>query len=328
MRMRASCRSIWTRCATAPGVIAVLTAADIPGENNCGPVLHDDPILADGEVQYLGQPVFAVIAETSRSGAPRRRAREKRRRGALRTARSRAHAARSEGAQAVRAAAAASAARRPGREDRGGAASASQATFEVGGQEQFYLEGQIAYAVPKEHGRHARLQLDAASERDAAGRRAHARLAAHNVVCECRRMGGGFGGKESQSALFACVAALAAQLLRRPVKLRADRDDDFMITGKRHDAVYEYEAGFDDDGRIARRARRNRVARGLFGGSVGRGRDARRLPLRQRVLPVRRRYRRAVLQDQHAVEHRVSRLRRSARRARDGSDARRASRIG
>ncbi len=72
----------------------------------------------------------------------------------------------------------------------------------------------------------------------------------HSVVCECRRMGGGFGGKESQSALFACVAALAAHALRRPVKLRADRDDDFMITGKRHDAVYEYEAGFDDSGRI------------------------------------------------------------------------------
>jgi xanthine dehydrogenase large subunit len=74
---------------------------------------------------------------------------------------------------------------------------------------------------------------------------------AHNVVCECRRMGGGFGGKESQSALFACVAALAAKRLRRPVKLRADRDDDFMITGKRHDAVYSYEAGFDDEGRLA-----------------------------------------------------------------------------
>ena len=73
----------------------------------------------------------------------------------------------------------------------------------------------------------------------------------HNVMCECRRMGGGFGGKESQSAVFACVAALAAHKLHRPVKLRADRDDDFMITGKRHDAVYTYEAGFDDDGRLA-----------------------------------------------------------------------------
>src|SRR5439155_18134621 len=73
---------------------------------------------------------------------------------------------------------------------------------------------------------------------------------AKDIVVECRRMGGGFGGKESQPGLFACVAALLAQKTRRPVKLRADRDDDMMITGKRHDFVTEYEVGFDDDGRI------------------------------------------------------------------------------
>src|SRR3546814_16939135 len=72
----------------------------------------------------------------------------------------------------------------------------------------------------------------------------------HQVQVECRRMGGGFGGKESQSALFACVSAICAVRLRRPVKLRLDRDDDFMITGKRHGFYYEYDVGFDDDGRI------------------------------------------------------------------------------
>src|SRR3546814_7616737 len=72
----------------------------------------------------------------------------------------------------------------------------------------------------------------------------------HQVQVECRRMGGGFGGKESQSALFACVSAICAVRLRRPVKLRLDRDDDFMITGKRHGFYYEYAVGFDDDGRI------------------------------------------------------------------------------
>src|SRR3546814_7164099 len=71
----------------------------------------------------------------------------------------------------------------------------------------------------------------------------------HQVQVECRRMGGGFGGKESQSALFACVSAICAVRLRRPVKLRLDRDDDFMITGKRHGFYYEYDVGFDDDGR-------------------------------------------------------------------------------
>ncbi len=107
-------------------------------------------------------------------------------------------------------------------------------------------------------------QFDAASERNAAGRRAHARLARAHRGGECRRMGGGFGGKESQSALFACVAALAAKLLRRPVKLRADHDDDFMITGKRHDAIYEYEAGFGNSGRILGARVEIGVARGLF----------------------------------------------------------------
>ena len=78
-------------------------------------------------------------------------------------------------------------------------------------------------------------------------------LHAHQVQVECRRMGGGFGGKESQSALFACVAAIAASKLGRPVKLRLDRDDDFLITGRRHCFQYDYEVGYDDDGRIARR---------------------------------------------------------------------------
>ncbi len=75
-------------------------------------------------------------------------------------------------------------------------------------------------------------------------------VAAHAVLVECRRMGGGFGGKESQSALFACVAAVAAHRLQRPVKLRLDRDDDFMITGRRHGFEFDYEVGFDDAGRI------------------------------------------------------------------------------
>jgi xanthine dehydrogenase large subunit len=75
-------------------------------------------------------------------------------------------------------------------------------------------------------------------------------LHSHHVSVECRRMGGGFGGKESQSALWAAGAALAAARLRRPVKLRADRDDDMLVTGKRHCFDYDYEAGFDEDGRI------------------------------------------------------------------------------
>ena len=125
-----------------------------------------------------------------------------------------------------------------------------KSTFDLGGQEQFYLEGQISYAIPKEDGAvHVHCSTQHPSEMQHLV--AHALgVHSHMVHVECRRMGGGFGGKESQSALFACVASVAATRLRRPVKLRLDRDDDFMITGRRHCFWFEYEVGYDDDGRI------------------------------------------------------------------------------
>jgi xanthine dehydrogenase large subunit len=233
----------------APGVVAVLQAADIPGENNCGPVLHDDPILADDLVQYLGQPVFAVVAtsyELARRAAALAKSDD---------------VVRYEPLEPVLTVAEARARRHyvlpPQRLTRGSPGARIAAAphrlageFEVGGQEQFYLEGQAAYAIPTEHnGVHVYSSTQHPSEMQAVV--AHMLgQSAHSVVCECRRMGGGFGGKESQSAVFACVAALACARLRRPVKLRVDRDDDFLITGKRHDALYRYEAGYDDDGRI------------------------------------------------------------------------------
>ena len=244
-----------------PGVVAVLSAGDIPGSNDCGSIVHDDPILCDGEIRYLGQPVFAVVART-RDDARRAAARAKDVNGgeaaaALLTPRAAQaqgayvvppmHLVRSAGlgdevdnAQAeaaVRAAIAAAPHRLKG-------------SFDVGGQEQFYLEGQISYAIPKEGGgMHVHCSTQHPTEMQHMV--AHAlHLQANEVHVECRRMGGGFGGKESQSGLFACVAAVAANLLRRPVKLRLDRDDDFMVTGRRHCFWYEYEVGHDDEGRI------------------------------------------------------------------------------
>src|SRR5262249_17985387 len=119
----------------------------------------------------------------------------------------------------------------------------------VGGQEQFYLEGQIAYAAPKEDGcMHVWCSTQHPTEMQNVV--AHALGRDFNqVTVEMRRMGGGFGGKESQSAIFCCIAALCANKTKRAVKMRADRDDDFMITGKRHCCHYEYEIGFDDHGR-------------------------------------------------------------------------------
>ena len=122
--------------------------------------------------------------------------------------------------------------------------------LEVGGQEHFYLEGQVAYALPLEQDQwwiYSSTQHPGEVQHWVA----HALgLENHAVTVECRRMGGGFGGKETQAGHLAVWAALAARKFRRPVKLRLDRDDDFMVTGKRHPFAYDYEVGFDDSGRI------------------------------------------------------------------------------
>ena len=234
-----------------PGVVAVLTAADIPGANDCGPILHDDPILADGELRYLGQPVFAVIA-TTRDAARRAAARAK----AVLKVEALPPILTPEAAHAAGAYVLPPMHLVRSTRDGGARAAIDAAphrlkdTLSVGGQEQFYLEGQISYAIPKED-RGLLLHCSTQHPSEMQHLVAHAlQLNSHHVQVECRRMGGGFGGKESQSALFACVAAVAAQKLRRPVKLRVDRDDDFLITGRRHCFWYEYEVGYDDEGRI------------------------------------------------------------------------------
>ncbi|WP_118181052.1 xanthine dehydrogenase molybdopterin binding subunit [Paraburkholderia phosphatilytica] len=228
-----------------PGVVAVLTADDIPGVNDCGPIIHDDPILADGIVQYVGQPMFVVVA-TSHDAA--------------RLAARRAEVVFEE-LPAVLTPQQARAAEQyvlpPMKLARGdaGAKIARAVHHEagemtLGGQEQFYLEGQIAYAVPKDDdGMHVWCSTQHPSEMQHLV--AHVLgVSSHNVLVECRRMGGGFGGKESQSGIFACCAALAAWKLLCPVKLRPDRDDDMMITGKRHNFHYKYAVGYADDGVI------------------------------------------------------------------------------
>ncbi len=233
-----------------PGVVDVFSAGAITGANDCGPLVHDDPILA-GEagatLRYLGQPVFVVVAR-SRDAARRAAARAK-------------DVIRAEPRPAVLDAPAAHALGQyvvpPMHLNRGNARQAIDnaphrltTQFVVGGQEQFYLEGQIAYAMPSEQGG-IKVWCSTQHPSEMQHLVAHATgRAAHAVQVEGRRMGGGFGGKESQSALFACVAAVAADRLQRPVKLRLDRDDDFMVTGRRHGFHFEIEAGHDDEGRI------------------------------------------------------------------------------
>ena len=236
------------RLCAESGVTEIYTAADIPGINDVGPIVHgDDPILADGVVHYLGQPMFAVIA------ADRRVARRVAARAkefvtieplpALLSARE-AHAAAAyvvPPMHLARGDAKAAIAKAPHR---------FKDTLSVGGQEQFYLEGQISYAIPLED---ETMLVHCSTQHPSEMQHAVAHmlgLRANQVQVQCRRMGGGFGGKESQSALFACVAALAAKQLNRPVKLRADRDDDFMITGRRHGFEYDFDVGYDDQGRV------------------------------------------------------------------------------
>jgi xanthine dehydrogenase large subunit len=234
-----------------PGVVDVIAAEHIPGENQCGPIVHDDPILADGLVQYLGQPVFAVIAST-RDAARRAAARARdfvdiEPLPAVLTVRE-AHAAQAYVVPPMHLTRESA----PGALQRAMAAAPHrlQGSFVQGGQEQFYLEGQISYAVPLEDGG-MRVHCSTQHPSEMQQVVSHALgVAAHATLVECRRMGGGFGGKESQSALFACVAAVAARRLGRPVKLRPDRDDDMMITGRRHGFEFDYDIAHDDAGRI------------------------------------------------------------------------------
>ncbi|GAB4207021.1 MAG: xanthine dehydrogenase molybdopterin binding subunit [Tibeticola sp.] len=229
----------------AHGVVAVFTARDIPGENNCGPIVHDDPFLADGVVQYLGQPVAIVVAREMvyAREAARNVQVAVRERPAILTI-DEAMAAQSfimPPKGITRGEPEAMLARAPHR---------LSGRTHCGQQEQFYLEGQVAYAVPREDGQltiYVSTQHPDGNQREAA---AALNLGTHDVEVICRRMGGAFGGKEGQSSIFSQSAALAAWHLKRPVKLRANRDDDMTITGKRHDFRIDYDVGFDDEGRI------------------------------------------------------------------------------
>lgn len=228
-----------------PGVRCVLTAADIPGENNCGPILHDDPIIANDAIQFYGQVIFAVAADT-RDAA----------RQAVRLAKVE-YEAETPILSMDAAIAAESWVLPPFAMQRGpvdpafaNAPHRLSGTAHVGGQEHFYLEGQVSYVQPKEdHTLHLICSTQHPTEMQqlvshALGWRSH------QISVETRRMGGGFGGKESQSAQWACLAALLAVRTGKPVKIRLDRDDDMIATGKRHGFQYQWQSAFDDAGRL------------------------------------------------------------------------------
>ena len=231
----------------APGVIAVLTAQDLPFDNDVSPSNHDEPLLATDAVHYTGQPLFLVIASSHLAAR---------------------HAARlgqiditpSAPLLSIDAALAANSRFEDGpriytKGDPDAALKTAPltltGTLHIGGQEHFYLEGQAALALPLEAGDmliHSSTQHPTEIQHkvaEALGTPMHA------VRVETRRMGGGFGGKESQGNALAVACAIAAAKTGKPCKMRYDRDDDMIITGKRHDFRIDYTVGFDAQGRVS-----------------------------------------------------------------------------
>ncbi|WP_458792911.1 xanthine dehydrogenase molybdopterin binding subunit [Yoonia sp. MH D7] len=231
----------------APGVIGVLTADDLPGSNDVSPTGRDDePVFAVEKVEFWGQPMFAVVAETR--DAARRAAQL-----VQVTYDDLPHALDVDSAQAS----GIGYVTPPLTLKRGKAADAManaknriKGKFRVGGQDHMYLEGHIAFAIPGED-MDVTVHSSTQHPSEAQHMVAHVLGVPSNAVTiNVRRMGGGFGGKETQMNLFCAVAAVAAKKWNRAVKIRPDRDDDMSATGKRHDFVIDYEVGFDDDGRI------------------------------------------------------------------------------
>ncbi|THD83419.1 xanthine dehydrogenase molybdopterin binding subunit [Aliigemmobacter aestuarii] len=231
----------------APGVLAVLTAADFDEVPDCSPSIGDEPLLATGTVHYVGQPVFLVIAEShlaARRAARLGRIDHQELPATLTVEQAMAAGSRFEGGPVIWS-----------RGDAAGAIAAAphriEGEIEVGGQEHFYLEGQVAMAVPGEGG-DMHVLCSTQHPTEIQHKVAHALHRPMSMVrVEVRRMGGGFGGKESQGNALAIACAVAADRTGRPARMRYDRDDDMMITGKRHDLKIRYRAGFDDRGRIA-----------------------------------------------------------------------------
>ncbi|MCX5520211.1 xanthine dehydrogenase molybdopterin binding subunit [Kaistia defluvii] len=224
-----------------PGVVAVLTAADIPGVNDVSPkLIGDDPTLAVDEIRFHGQVVFVVVAKT---------------RDIARRAAKKAKITTVAEAPAIDLADTTDTVLPEyafGRGDVEAGLAASplklEASFRIGGQEHFYLEGQVAFAVPGEAGE---MFVYSSTQHPSEVQHlvAHAlHMPSSAVTVEIRRMGGGFGGKESQASQWAVLAALAAHKTGRPCKMRLDRDDDMIMTGKRHDFRVDYRVGASAEG--------------------------------------------------------------------------------
>ena len=229
----------------APGVVGVYTHKDVPGLNDVGPIIADDPMLVAETAQHVGHALFLVAAKSHTQ------ARAAARLGRITYEELPAILTVDEAMQAK------SFLMDPYDMKRGdpeaaitAAANQLSGRLYVGGQEHFYLEGQGALAIP---GEDDEMLVHSSTQHPSEIQHVVAHVLGvpfHAVTVNCRRMGGGFGGKETQGNLAACAAALVARLTGHPAKIRYDRDDDMVMTGKRHDIRIDYRVGYDDDGRI------------------------------------------------------------------------------
>ncbi|WIV50158.1 xanthine dehydrogenase molybdopterin binding subunit [Marivivens sp. LCG002] len=231
---------------TAQGVVAVLTAEDLPFANDVSPGAHDEPLLSDGTVHYHGQPLFLVVAEShllARKAARLGKITYTEETPILTIKEALAADSRFEDGPRVWS-------KGDSRTAIKSAPNRISGRITMGGQEHFYLEGQAALALPQDNGDmeiHSSTQHPTEIQHKVAEALG---IPFHGVRVETRRMGGGFGGKESQGNALAVACAIAARLTGRACKMRYDRDDDMVITGKRHDFEIDYEVGFDQSGRI------------------------------------------------------------------------------
>ncbi|HAF92684.1 MAG TPA: xanthine dehydrogenase molybdopterin binding subunit, partial [Pseudomonas sp.] len=230
-------------CYQIPGVAIAITAKDVPGQLDIGAVMPGDPLLADGKVEFIGQPVLAVAADS------------------LETARQAAMAAIIEYEDlepvldVVEALHKKHFVLESHTHRRGDSASALAAaprrltgSLHIGGQEHFYLETQVSSVMPTEDGG---MIVYTSTQNPTEVQKLVAEVLGvpmNKIVIDMRRMGGGFGGKETQAAGPACLCAVIAHLTGRPTKMRLPRMEDMTMTGKRHPFYVEYDVGFDDDG--------------------------------------------------------------------------------
>jgi len=233
-------REVWK----SEGIVSVVTSADIPGRNDVGPVHDGDPIFPK-KAEYFGQPLFAVAAtsvELARKAVLKAKITYKTLKPVIN----------------VREALEKKLFVLKGKKIKKGnpikkinkAKNYLKNSFTLGSQEHFYLEGQIAFVIPQEDND---FKVYSSTQHPSETQQIIAKMLNqknNSINVEVRRIGGGFGGKETQSIIFASICTLLSKKTKRPVKLRMDRDDDILITGKRHDFYADYEVGFSDRGII------------------------------------------------------------------------------